>query len=55
MQHAEALNTRSAVPPAAFQNPYAPPAVVNEPNPAVYIAIAVVIAIIGLLIGKFAL
>lgn len=53
--NAQAISSKSAVPAAAYQNPYAPPATANEPNPAMLIAIAVAIAIVGLLIGKFAL
>jgi hypothetical protein len=40
---------------AAFQNPYSPPHHAQQPPPMVYVAVAVVMAIFGLILGKFVL
>ncbi|KAJ6639731.1 Vesicle-associated membrane protein/synaptobrevin-binding protein [Pseudolycoriella hygida] len=40
---------------AAFQNPYSPPHHAQQTAPMVYVALAVVMAIFGLILGKFVL
>lgn len=40
---------------APFQNPYSPPQLAQQQLPAKYIAIAIAMAIFGLILGKFIL
>lgn len=40
---------------AAFQNPYSPPHHAQQTAPMVYVALAVAMAIFGLILGKFVL
>lgn len=40
---------------AAFQNPYSPPQLAQQQLPVKYIAIAIAMALFGLILGKFVL
>lgn len=40
---------------AAFQNPYSPPQLAHQQIPIKYIAVAIAMAIFGLVLGKFVL
>lgn len=46
---------RSTNEKAGYQNPYSPPPVAQQQIPMFYIAVAIAMAIFGLILGKFIL